>query len=245
MGIKTKRCVFPQPSAVNEIWIPDNEPCDVWVNWEVEVKDFILSRINLNTCFIDVGANIGYFALWAATKARQVFAIEPNPPVFEVLESNIKYVENISAHNIALSSVNDNDNRFYWRDLAHGDGRLYNPKEVNLDDGNAYESKPMVSLTLSGFQKNYCESHKIDFIKMDCEGSEYEILRDRAFFRRNIGCEIMMELHGTMIRDRGLDYNQFREYLLSWFKVFNLAGTPLNSIEDIPVRGHIHLKSVM
>lgn len=245
MGIKTKICVFPQPSVVKEILIPENEPCDVWVNWESGVRDFILNRINLNTYFIDVGANIGYFSLWAATKAKQVFAIEPNPPVFEVLKSNIKDVANISDHNIALSGNNDHDNRFYWRDLAHGDGRLYNPQEVNSDDGNAYESKLMVSLTLSGFQNNYCSNHKIDFIKMDCEGSEYEILHDRAFFRKNIGCEIMLELHGTMIQDRGLDYDQFREYLLSWFKVFNLAGTPLNSIEDIPVRGHIHLKSVM
>lgn len=244
MGIKTKRCVFPQPSAVKEILIPENELCDVWVNWEVGVRDFILSRINKNTYFIDVGANIGYFSLWAATKAKQVFAIEPNPPVFEVLKSNIQDVANIFAHNIALS-VNNHDNRFYWRDLAHGDGRLYNPKEINPYDGNAYESKLMVSLTLSGFQKNYCENHKIDFIKMDCEGSEYEILHDQSFFRKNIGCEIMLELHGTMIRDRGLDYNQFRKYLLSKFKIFNLTGTPLNSWDDIPIRGHIYLKSVL
>ncbi len=103
----------------------------------------------------------------------------------------------------------------------------------------------MISMTLSGFQKNYCSNHKIDFIKMDCEGSEYEILHDRTFFRKNIGCEIMLELHGTMIRDRGIDYNQFRQYLLSKFKVFALSGRPLDHWDDIPIRGHIYLKSVM
>lgn len=245
MGIKTKKCLFPQPSAVKEIFVPENEPCDVWVNWELGVRDFILTRINRNTYFIDVGANIGYFSLWAATKAKQVFAIEPNPPVFEVLKSNIQDVKNISAHNIALSRINNSNTRFYWRALAHGDGRLYNPKVVNLDDGNEYESKHMVSLTLSAFQNDYCGNHKINFIKMDCEGSEYEILHDRAFFSKNIGCEILLELHGTMISERGLNYNLFREYLFTIFKVYDLSGRPLNHWDEIPVRGHIYLKSVL
>ena len=244
MEIKTKRCVFPSQSAVKDILIPGNEPCDVWINWESGVRDFILNKINKSTYFIDVGANIGYFSLWAATKAMRVFAIEPNPPVFEILVSNIQDVANISAYDIALSGNNPNG-RFYWRGLAHGDGRLYNPKDINPDDGNEYESKDIVTMTLSGFQKQYCGTHKINFIKMDCEGSEYEILHDRAFFRKNIGCEIMLELHGTMIRDRGFDYNQFRKYLFSRFKVYDLVGMPLNSSEEIPVRGHVFLKSVL
>ena len=38
---------------------------------------------------LDVGANIGVFTLFAAKQGAQVFAYEPVPPTFEVLQHNI------------------------------------------------------------------------------------------------------------------------------------------------------------
>ena len=39
---------------------------------------------------LDVGANIGVFTLFAAKQGAQVYAYEPVPPTFEVLQHNIR-----------------------------------------------------------------------------------------------------------------------------------------------------------
>lgn len=242
MPIKTKKCIFPGVSEVKEILVPDNEPCDVWLKWEKVIKDFIISRINNTTNFLDIGANIGYFSLWAATRAMTVFAAEPNPSVFEILRLNSGLFKNIFPYNVAISDTVRTD-KFYYRDYAHGDGRLYDPKEHNPGDGNVYTNKVIPVETLSSFQEKYCNGQPIDFIKMDCEGSEHEILKDIEFFRKsqNEKCEVMLELHGPMIEMRGYSYKQFLDYLESNFRIYDLSGSSY-SVQDIPARGHIVLR---
>jgi FkbM family methyltransferase len=61
-----------------------------------------------DTCFIDVGAHNGLMSIYAARKgAAKVFAFEPNPAMFELLEMNIKLngCANITPIALALSDV--------------------------------------------------------------------------------------------------------------------------------------------
>ncbi|MFI1360478.1 FkbM family methyltransferase [Streptomyces sp. NPDC020898] len=55
----------------------------------------------------DVGANIGMFALFMATKfpAARVFSFEPVPRTFEALNRNADRLENVSVFNMALGDV--------------------------------------------------------------------------------------------------------------------------------------------
>ena len=57
-------------------------------------------------CVVDVGANIGLFALEAARRGANVHAFEPMPATFAALEANARELGNgrIRAHNLALGA---------------------------------------------------------------------------------------------------------------------------------------------
>src|SRR5690554_953635 len=73
----------------------------------LELLNRILHRMS-HAVVLDVGANIGNHALSFSTQARQVYAFEPLPEVFEVLERNIEQngITNIQTFNFALSDEN-------------------------------------------------------------------------------------------------------------------------------------------
>lgn len=253
-------------SLIGEILIPENEPCDIWCNWESGIRDFILKKLDemggsdggSDNCFIDIGANLGYFSLWAATKASMVISIEPNPVLYELLNYNCMrggvksfLSSNIKTYNMAISDK-VGYKEFYYRIDAAGDGRLYNPTECG--DGNKWLSRNLPTETLSSLQDKYLGGRErggekggtigVNLIKIDCEGSEYDILKDIDFFKRkeNKDCLVMLELHGPMIVSRGLDFNKFVEYLLNNFEMADLNGTVYNSVIDVPARGFVSLR---
>lgn len=243
----SKKCNIGDP--IGEILIPENEPCDIWCNWENAVRDFILKSLQKDICFLDIGANIGYFSLWAATKAKMVVSIEPNPVLYELLNYNCigsgKF-SNIKTYNIAISDKTGYK-EFYYRIDAAGDGRLYNPTECG--DGNKWLSRSTPTDTLSSLQDKYLNRMEgmeveevegmkevggakgVGIIKIDCEGSEYDILRDLDFFKRkeNRNCEIILELHETQIKSRCLDYEGFIKYLKTNFEMSYLTGVRIRN----------------
>lgn len=57
--------------------------------WEEKVSRLILDSVR-DKVFVDIGANIGYFSLLAAKAgAKTVYAFEPVPSTFEILQKNI------------------------------------------------------------------------------------------------------------------------------------------------------------
>lgn len=222
--INAKKCTLPH---IGEIWMPKNEPCDIWFNWEQNAREVMLKKINGNTCFLDLGANFGYFSLYASDKAKKVMSVEPNPIVYDILRCNSLRFPNMTTYNIALSDM-VNNSKFYYRIDAAGDGRLYNPNDCG--EGNTYMAENVPVETLSSFQDKYCPNIGINLIKMDCEGSEYEILKDLEFFERkeNKGCEVILELHSTIIKSRGLDCVELAKRLKSNFDLRFLDGSPCN-----------------
>ena len=85
---------------------------ELYLRHEIEVKP--------NDCVVDVGANVGLFALEAARRGARVHAFEPMPVTFAALDLNAKEWDDgkIRAHNLALGAVADRATFAYFRRMS-------------------------------------------------------------------------------------------------------------------------------
>ena len=127
---------------------------------------------------IDIGAHIGIFLIYISKKVKKIFAYEPVPENFSILEQNIKLnrLDNkTKIFNLAVSDSNA-DSKIYFSQINTAGHSIYekNDKYVTIK-----------SITLKNiFDNNNIES--CDLLKIDTEGSEYRILLNlpKAYFDR-------------------------------------------------------------
>src|ERR1700719_1769803 len=74
-------------------------------HYEAEVESALSELITKETTFVDAGANIGYFTVLSSRSAKEVYAFEPAPSVFERLSRNVALngLGNVRALKLALS----------------------------------------------------------------------------------------------------------------------------------------------
>jgi FkbM family methyltransferase len=141
---------------------------------------------------IDIGAHYGYFSLFASRNlndASRIISIEPDSANFSVLQYNISAneIQNIKVIHGAVGAENKIAKLFKG---SSANNSLIN--NYQLASANRYEEIEETTLT-SIIEENKLE--RIDFLKMDCEGAEYEILENLpdSIFEKII--TLSMEFH--------------------------------------------------
>lgn len=192
-------------------------------------RDYGLPPANARVV-LDIGANIGSFTVLAAKSAPEsrVFSFEPDPAAHEVLARNV--ADNAFGERVKL----------YRRGVACADG----PRVLGLSDHTAFNSlygdpASDASITIecvsldSVFAENDIE--RVDLLKIDCEGCEYEIFASASDDVMARVREIRMEYHRladvegadiesltTLLGKRGFERTWIREDEpnsgLAWFK---------------------------
>ncbi|MEX0961456.1 MAG: FkbM family methyltransferase [Simkaniaceae bacterium] len=144
---------------------------------ELFIKDYVKDSYVV----FDVGANIGSWTAIVKKYARkaEIFAFEPYPKVFRILQRASRRYENIQLFNFALSREDGEGILFTW-DTANSlrqsglNGLYYRPllkKRKHRDPKEVLVKKT----TLDLFCSEYNISH-IDLLKIDTEGSEWDVL---------------------------------------------------------------------
>jgi FkbM family methyltransferase len=137
----------------------------VWMIQEYSNNDF---DIHDNDIVIDVGAHIGLFALFASQFCKQgkIFCFEPIKENYELLVENVNSnkIKNIVTFNFAVSKISDSVKIFLNDD--------YSGHSMFLETNNfvIVKSKSLHDI----FSDNNIQ--ECDFLKLDCEGAEYEII---------------------------------------------------------------------
>lgn len=128
----------------------------------------------LSPVIVDVGANVGLVSIAAAKrfpKAR-VFAFEPNPHILPLLEENVRL--NAAQSNIFLRPFcvagEGGIRPVFYRPGERGGATLFRK------DAPGTETFEATCVPLSEIF-NIIQSDVIDFLKVDCEGAEYEIFK--------------------------------------------------------------------
>lgn len=156
----------------------------VWIVGEYSKKGF---EIDDNDLIIDVGAHIGLFSLLASQfcKKGKIFSFEPIKENFELLKENVRIngIRNISIFNEAVSDISSKITLYQNEDEA---GHSKFVKTFNSVQVNAISIKEF-------FDNKNIEN--CNLLKLDCEGSEYEIIESLPTNYFNKLDKIIIEYH--------------------------------------------------
>lgn len=151
-------------------------PMDVWVLRETCLgREY--ERFGIDLCdgwtYLDIGAAFGDFAIWVAHRfpASLVYACEPFPGSFDLLRQNLELngISNVRPFPYALGGHT-------------GPMTLYRSaaEPVEYSTTRQGEATRTEALQVQGFSLDdlfrELSLEQCDFVKMDCEGAEYEIL---------------------------------------------------------------------
>ncbi len=128
--------------------------------------------IETNDIVVDIGANIGVFTLFAASRTKNtVYAFEPFPGNVEFLDRNIhtNCLDNVITHKVAVSDKIGRV-KLFLSEISGGHLLFDHNIKGKLDK---YIEVPAITLQRIMDDNNL---ERIDFLKLDCEGSEGSIL---------------------------------------------------------------------
>ncbi len=137
-------------------------------------KDFV--PITEDSIVVDVGAHIGSFSLMAARIAYRVLAFEPEPNNYQMLRKNMElnHARNMSIFEMAVSGVSGYQDIYTFPGGSSADYSLIKRGAASIKTGSVPTISVEEIIKREGLPR-------IDFLKLDCEGSEHDILRYISF----------------------------------------------------------------
>ena len=189
-----------------KIFIPSRSAFHLFEKGFFDGEDFRLTGYIINTLregdvFIDGGANIGWYTMIASDLVGdrgQVHSFEATERTFEILKANVAARKNVRANRLALwekegvVSFSDFGFKFDVANTVIQEKERIDYYEKLVTHNPEYRVVSVPAVTLDG----YCTKNDIKptFIKLDCEGAEFEILsaaENVLKHRPTIACEIL------------------------------------------------------
>ncbi|WP_101760456.1 FkbM family methyltransferase [Oceanicoccus sp. KOV_DT_Chl] len=180
--------------------------------WEAFETQLILERLNAGDCFIDVGANLGYYTVLAANKVGPqgyVGAFEPEPNNFRLLLKNISAngVDFVDAVNAGLADKHS-AGQLFLNKTNFGDHQIYDAGEqrdccdIQLLNGSDY---------LQGKAKT------VDLLKIDTQGAESKVIAGLLpiLSQSGQGLSIIIEFWPYGLRKSGSSAHRLLDMLMT------------------------------
>ena len=188
----------------------------VWMIQEYSDDNF---SINNDDVIIDVGAHIGLFALFASQfcKNGKIFCYEPIKENYKILIENIEMnqIQNIFPNNLAVTKETSRIKIFLNDDQSGHSMFIQNKNFVEVD------SKSLSDIFIDNGIK------ECDFLKLDCEGAEYEIIE-------SLPSDLFTKINKTAIEYHMVDTKpELLEQLINKFKQFSFSVHTRSLFADI------------
>jgi FkbM family methyltransferase len=179
-----------------------------------------LRFINDNLCncdvVFDVGANVGDWAKLALgiNPNISLHCFEPSSSTFKKLVGN-DFPANVICNNFGLGAEDGERKLFVFGDESGGNS-MY--KRKGLDDGWNIEQQQATEVIKLTTIDNYCHNNipKIDLLKIDVEGYEFEVLKGAANLLKEERIKMIQFEYGGCYIDAHILLKDIFEYLESF-----------------------------
>lgn len=194
--------------------------------------ELVRKEIKKGDVVLDIGANIGYYSLIfsqiVGTEGR-VFAFEPDPNNFALLKKNIE-INNLKNVILIQKAVSDTSIplTLYLCDYNHAQHRIYPSPRCN-------EKITVESTTIDEYLSKTEFYNKINFVKMDVEGAEYDVIEGmKNTLKLNPKLKLLCEFSPKQIIEHKLTPGKILHQILQCnFKIYPIttAGEKIISID--------------
>ena len=213
-----------------------NISLDYDTGWSIELS----KKANI---IFDVGCNIGINSILfnQFSSVKKIYLFEPNPEALSVaVENSIQnnFAEKVRMFNYCISNENDQVMKFYSV-LEGAAGSVYEDFSKTASDlRSSYDVK---TKTLD----KVCEDENIipDFVKIDVEGHEFQVLEGASKIALNGRTQFLVEMHSSNL----LSMEENSNKVLVWatkmdYKILYLTKMVFIKNSDlIKNRGRCHL----
>lgn len=147
-------------------------------DWFEDEIRFVRTALQAGEQAIDIGANVGVYALSMALKVGaegRVWAFEPTPATADLLEESIA-LNGFAQTIVDRRAVSDRVGECTF--VVHPEPELNGLLRSGMTDGTRLQV-PLTTLDVAAQEHGW---HRIDFVKIDAEGEEAAIVRGGAAF---------------------------------------------------------------
>lgn len=176
--------IFYRPGTSDEIILANNIG---------EKSEYNFPETDKPKVILDVGANIGVISVLMALlyPEADIYAFEPHPETFKILKKNVEKYPKIHAYNVALTTEKAKRTLFASDDATNfGGASLFAPGCDMTKPSHEVEC-----IAVSDFVDSLGKD--VDMIKIDAEGSEFEVLNGLRRDQLDKVSFVLGELHGT------------------------------------------------
>jgi FkbM family methyltransferase len=226
-----------------------NHPFFLGELYEREVTHHLVNRLKESKCFVDVGANMGFYSVLAgkilSSRGGVVHAIEMDAENVNRIRANLRLngLRNVTIHEIALGDHHGTVE--YYRC-----GSFRNTLEVLSNDQERYEKVSVPMTTLDSLLAEL--EIKPDVIKIDVEGAEYLVLGgmdSTMMSQAEIYCEVHVdETEGGLASfGHSIDnvWNLFREHDYELWEIPLRKDSKQNEVRKLNVVSDIYESTML
>lgn len=198
--------------------------------YERQVSELVVSLVKEHSRFLDVGANIGYFSLLAASRHEsvRVFSFEPDPDNVRLLKTSIAFngfESRITVYSCAVSDRNETLSFSRLGNEGHRGARVM-AKLSDIPESRLPNPSASFHEVQAVYLDEFLKNEQFDVVKVDVEGYEPHAFKGMAHLLRKTRPAVV-----TKFAPRTIE-NIARTDPLDLLKFFVQLGYSLNVIGE-------------
>lgn len=184
--------------------------------WEPQIREIIAQCIGQGGVYIDIGANVGFHALYAAAlcgESGHVYTVEPNERLMGILKTNME-VNGFRGRTTFIRKAIDNhegERKFY---LYKGHASM----SGFMSESSEFEKVPVQEtvVEVTCLDTLFKDLNCINLLKIDVEGFELGVIKGGGEVLKKTELTVILEWTPRLLRERSGE--NAPEEILSIFK---------------------------
>jgi FkbM family methyltransferase len=154
---------------------------------------------------LDLGANIGASVLWFHRRfpGAEIHAVEPDGRALRKLRRNVADLPGVTVHHVALAGE-DGRRTFYEAEHTWSSSLM-------AEAAPGGRPATVAALTLEALVRDRVGRERVDLLKLDVEGAEWEVLPKQRL--AELADAVAGELHAGLLGDESIEHDAWRHGL--------------------------------